>query len=82
MINQAPLTVSGITANSKVYNQTLAASLNTGFYVLNGKYPNDLLNLVRTAAVGTFASKDVANNITVFVSGLTLSGARGQTTTR
>jgi hypothetical protein len=70
----APLTVSGITAGTKVYDGTTTATLNTAGAVLSGILSGDAVTLNASAAVGTFASKDVANNVTVAISGLTLGG--------
>ena len=70
------LTVSGLTANNKVYDKTTAATLNTGSATLNGVLSGDTVTLSTSGAVGVFASKDVANGITVTVSGLSLSGAK------
>jgi Ca2+-binding RTX toxin-like protein len=75
-ITPATLTVSGITASNKVYDSTTTATLNTGSASLNGVYSGDSVTLVTTNAAGTFASQNVGNNITVTVSGLTLSGAQ------
>ena len=81
------LTVSGLTASTKIYNATTAATL-TGTAALLGTetggsgstgdgkpYSGDTVTLGGTAA-GTFASKDVATAIGVTVSGNTLSGAQ------
>ena len=73
-ITPATLTVSGITANSKVYNATTTAALNTGNAALVGVFSGDTVTLNTDSATGTFASKDVANGITVTVAGLTISG--------
>ena len=75
-ITPAMLTVSGLTANNRVYNATTAASLNVGRAALVGLYSGDTVVLGTSGSSGTFASKDVANNITVTVSGLTISGAQ------
>jgi hypothetical protein len=69
------LTVISITANNKIYNQTTSATLNTGSATLVGVMAGDTVTLSTASAVGTFASPDVANGITVTVSGLTISGA-------
>ena len=70
----AALTVTGITANNKMYDHTTAATLNTGSAALVGVFSGDTVTLTTSGATGTFASKDVGNGITVTVSGLTLSG--------
>jgi hypothetical protein len=77
VITPAPLSVTGITANNKVYDSTTSASLNTGSAALAGTvYPGDTVTLVTAGATGTFASKDVGNAITVNVAGLALDGAQ------
>jgi phosphotransferase system IIA component len=73
-ITPATLTVTGITAKDKVYDATTKATLNTGSAALVGVFAGDTVNLSTAGATGTFASKDVANGITVTVSGLTISG--------
>ena len=76
-VNQALLTVSGITASDKVYDATTAATLvGLGTATLDGFIVGDTVNLVTTGAIGTFASKDVGNGVSVVVSGLTISGAQ------
>ena len=76
-VTPAPLTVSGITASAKVYDATTSATL-TGLdsAYLNGVIGADSVSLVTTGANGTFASKDVASNIVVLISGLSLGGAQ------
>jgi hypothetical protein len=73
-ITAAALTVSGITANDKVYNRTTAATLNVGGAALVGVFIGDTVTLNTGGATGTFASADVGPGITVAVSGLTISG--------
>ena len=75
-ITPAPLTVTGITANNKLYDGTTAATLNTGSAALVGVFSGDTVSLVKTAATGTFVNKNAGNNVTVNVSGLTLSGGQ------
>ncbi|HWY85803.1 MAG TPA: YDG domain-containing protein, partial [Gemmataceae bacterium] len=76
-ITPAPLTVIGVTADDKVYDSTTATTLNTGSAALAGTvFSGDVVTLVTSGATGAFASKDVANNITVAVAGLTLGGAQ------
>src|SRR5262249_18012140 len=53
----APLTVTGITANNKIYDATTTAALNTSGAALVGVLAGDVVTLNTTAAVGTFASK-------------------------
>ena len=69
------ITVSGVTANDRVYNGTTAATLNTGSAVLSGVSPGDAVTLVRTGATGTFSNKNVGASKVVTTSGFTLSGA-------
>jgi hypothetical protein len=68
------VTVSGITANSRVYNGTAVATLNTAGAVLVGVLAGDTVTLNTSGATGTFASKAAGTGILVTVSGLTLSG--------
>ena len=74
-ITAATLTVTGITANDKVYDSFTTATLNTGSAVLVGIAPGDVVTLNTGSAVGTFFDKNVGTGKTVTVSGLTLGGA-------
>ena len=76
-ITPATLTVTGVTANNKVYDATKAATLNTAGATLVGVIAGDTVTLNAAGATGTFASKDVGNSITVTPSGLALAGAQG-----
>src|ERR1035437_6031637 len=73
-ITTSGLTVSGVTANNKVYNGTTAANLNTGSAVLVGVVPGDVVTLVSTGATGTFADQYVGAGKGVSISGFTLGG--------
>ncbi len=69
------LTITGMTANNKVYTGTTAASL-TGTAALSGVLSADAGNVtVSGTPTATFASAGVANNIAVTVSGYTISGS-------
>lgn len=68
------LTITGVTANNKVYDGTVATSLNTGSAVLNGVIGSDNVVLVKTGAIGSFVNKNAGNGKTVNTSGFTLSG--------
>ncbi len=61
-------------ANNKIYDSTLTATLNLNNLVPSGVYAGDSVTLSSTGAVGTFASKNVGNNITVTTSGFTIGG--------
>jgi hypothetical protein len=74
-ITPLALTVSGITANDKPYDGATAANLDVSGAVLVGVVGGDVVTLNTAAAVGTFASANVAANVTVNVSGLSISGA-------
>ena len=69
------ITVSGVTANNKVYNGTTAAVLNTGSAVLVGVSPGDIVTLITTGASGSFNNRNVGTGKTVTITGLSLSGA-------
>jgi gliding motility-associated-like protein len=70
-----PLTITGVTANNKVYNGNTSATLNTGSAVLQGVIAGDAVTLVKTGATGNFINKNVGQSKTVTTSGFTLSGA-------
>ena len=74
-ITPKPLTVSGITANNKVYDGTTAATLNIGSAALGGVVSGDTVTLNTSGATATFADKNVGTNKTVTVAGLTIAGA-------
>jgi hypothetical protein len=76
VITPLPVTVTGITAKDKVYDGTTKAALNTSGATLAGVLPGDDVTLLTAAATGTFASKDVGNNIPVKIAGLALGGAQ------
>ncbi len=70
----ANLTITGVTASNKVYNQTTSVTIQTSSAALVGIISGDTITLGTNGATGTFASKDVANNIAVTAAGLTISG--------
>ena len=69
-INQRPVTVTGTSANNKVYDSTTAANLSGG--TLNGAIGADLANLT-LAQSGIFATQNVGNAIDITVTD-TLNG--------
>ena len=73
-ITAAPLTVSGITANDKVYNGTVTAALNYGSATLVGIIGTDVVNLISTGITGAFVNKNIGTGKIVNITGLTLSG--------
>ncbi|WP_158762622.1 YDG domain-containing protein [Paraburkholderia acidiphila] len=70
------LTVTGVTANDKVYDATTTATLNVGGAAVSGIIPADSGNvtLSSSSSTGTFSQSNVGNNLAVSVGGLTLSG--------
>jgi filamentous hemagglutinin family protein len=74
-ILQAALTITGVTANNKVYDQTTSGTLNTSNAALAGVVSGSTVSLVSTSAIGTFADPNVANGIAVTASGFTIAGA-------
>ena len=68
------MTVDGLTANDKVYDGGTDATL-TGTAALDGVVGSDDVSIAGTAAA-TFASADVADDISVSVSGLQLDGTK------
>jgi hypothetical protein len=73
-ITPAKITVTGITANDKVYDSTTKATLNTAGATFSGVFAGDKVTLNATGATSTFASKDVGTSIVVTVSGAALGG--------
>jgi autotransporter-associated beta strand protein len=69
------LTVTGITAENKVYDGTTNATLVLSNAVLVGVVNSDAVTLDTTNAAGAFADAAVETNKTVTVSGLALAGA-------
>ncbi|HEX4949105.1 MAG TPA: YDG domain-containing protein [Blastocatellia bacterium] len=75
-VNQVNLTVTGITANHKVYDGNATATLNTGSAALSGLKPGlTAVTLDSSTVTGTFADKNVGTGKTVTVSGLTIGGS-------
>src|SRR5439155_7198773 len=73
-ITAKALTVTGITANDKVYSGTTAATLNAGGATLVGVVSGDTVTPNSGSASGAFADKNVGAGKTVNVSGLALGG--------
>ena len=71
------LTITGVTANDKVYDATTTASLNVGSANLSGLVASDSGNvtLSTTGATGTFSQSNVGNNLAVSANGFTLAGS-------
>jgi hypothetical protein len=69
------LTVTGVTVDSKVYDATTVANVNTGSAVLVGALGGDTVSLNAAGKSGVFANKNVGAGKSVTVSGLALSGA-------
>ena len=74
----APLLITGVLANNKVYDGTTADSLNVGAAGLYGVLPVDAgsVTLVSTGAAGTFSQSNVGNGLAVTASGFTIAGSR------
>ena len=77
-ITQAPVLLSGLLANGKVYDGTTTASLNLSNASIFGVISQDAGNVTLSTAGGTgnFASANAGNNIAVNVSGFTLTGTK------
>ena len=74
-VNKKALTVTGVTANSKIYDTTTTGTVNTGSATLNGVVSGDSVTLGTALASGVFADKNVGVNKVVQVAGLAISGA-------
>ena len=75
-ITAKTLTVTGITANNRVYDATTSATafLVKGSAALSGVETNDNVTLDHSAATATFANKNVADGKTVTIAGITIGG--------
>ena len=69
------LTVTGVAANSKTYDHTTAATLDTSSAVLVGVINSDDVSLDDSAYSADFSDANAGTGILVTVSGLALSGA-------
>ena len=72
-ITKAALTISGLSANSKTYDATTAATL-TGTAALHGVLGSDAVSLTGSATTGTFDTKNVGTGkaVTANLNGLSL----------
>ncbi|NBR72637.1 MAG: filamentous hemagglutinin, partial [Proteobacteria bacterium] len=73
-IQPKPLTLSGLTASSKVYNRSDVATLN-GSASLTGVVGADIVNLSMSSVSARFSDANVGTSKPVAVSGLSLGGA-------
>jgi hypothetical protein len=75
-ITAKTLTVSGITANNRIYDATTSATalLVKTSAALSGVESGDNVTLTHTSATATFADKNVANSKTVTIAGITIGG--------
>ncbi len=71
------LSITGVTANSKVYDATTTASLNVGSAAVSGLVPSDSGNvtLSTSGSTGTFSQADVGSNLAVSANGFVLAGS-------
>jgi hypothetical protein len=68
------LTVTGVTANNKVYDGTTVATISTNNVVFAGLVGTDVVELGTNGYTASFAAPDIATNIPVMIGGLTLGG--------
>lgn len=69
------VTVSGITAENKVYNGSTDATLATDGATISGIVDDDDVTIDITSATGTFEDENVGTGKTVTISGIALDGA-------
>ena len=76
-IRRAAVSLSGVTAQNKVYSATTAAMLDTGAATLGGIFAADASNVALDArgATASFASVNVGSGLRVTAAGFSLSGA-------
>ena len=73
-ITPAPLTVSGITANNKVYDGSTTATFDTSTQALKGVVPTDVGNVSWGAPRRALLPSPNVGTYTINVTGLTISG--------
>ena len=75
-ITQAPLYITGVSANNKTYDATTAATLNVGTAGLAGLVSTDVGDVALTpATTGTFSQSNVGNGLSVTPGTFTISGS-------
>jgi len=74
-INPKPVTITGITANDKVYNGEKGTTFNSGSAEIEGKLDNDTVTINYSNAKADFVDAAVGNNKTVQFTGFALAGA-------
>ena len=73
-VKQKPLTISGITANNKIFDGNTTATI-SGVPLLSGLLPSDVSNVVVGGSpIANFSNASVGTAIPVTVTGYTLSG--------
>ncbi|MBN1664273.1 MAG: filamentous hemagglutinin N-terminal domain-containing protein, partial [Deltaproteobacteria bacterium] len=75
VITARPITAAGITANDKVYDGNVNATLNLAGAELFGVIGHDAVTIDKSVATGLFDNKNVGIDKTVTVTGLGISGA-------
>jgi len=73
-ITPAPLTVTGITAENKVYDGNTDATIGLDGATLDGIIGDDVVGPLTLGATGAFADKNVGTGKTVTISGVSLDG--------
>ncbi|MDC0626460.1 YDG domain-containing protein, partial [Methylophilaceae bacterium] len=73
-VNQKALTVSGITADDKTYDGTTTATVNTDSAAFTGLVDGDSVSIDTSGVIARIAQSDVGTNISVSLSGLSLTG--------
>lgn len=74
-ITPKTISATGITVSNKVYNGNTSATLNVASGALSGVILGDVASVDTSAAVGTFADKNVGNAKVITVTGLTITGS-------
>ena len=74
-ITAKELTITGITADDKVYDGTTAATVDGSGAILNGVVPGDTVGVDPSSAAANFDNKNVGVGKMVTVTGLILTGA-------
>ena len=75
-VSQKPLSITGLSAQDKIYNGNTSAALNTATMALSGGIVGTDIVTISGTAVGTFADKNFGIGKAVTISGLGLGGAQ------
>ncbi|NTU68763.1 MAG: hypothetical protein HGB02_07785, partial [Chlorobiaceae bacterium] len=74
-ITPKTLTVTGVTAENRIYDGTVAATIDTASAALSGIIGSDTVTLTKTGATGSFVNKNVGTGKQVDIGGMSVGGS-------